>query len=61
MVCVSYMEFLVYCLLLDAGMQLEDTQIFVHLGHLVLFDNILIISSIFCYLCHLLTATNSML
>ena len=41
------MEFLVYSLLLDAGMQLEDTKIFVHLGHLALFDDILIISSIF--------------
>ena len=60
MVCVSFIEFLVYSLLLDAGMQLEDTTVFVHLGHLVLFNNIVIISSIFCYLCHLLTATNNM-
>ena len=60
MVRVFFMEFLVYSLLLDAGMQLEETTVFVHLGHLVLIDNILIISSIFCYLCHLLTATNSM-
>ena len=47
MVRVSFMEFLIYSLLLDAGMRLEETTVFVHLGHLVLFDNILIISSIF--------------
>ena len=32
MVRVSFMEFLVYSLLLDAGMQLEETTVFCTLG-----------------------------